>query len=423
MTTSAETQRTHLSNLIAPSFCDVHRECENYTHFWLSGGRGSGKSSFISIEIIFGIMENPNANGVVLRKVGETIRDSVFAQLEWAIEMLGVGDKWEIKRSVPEMVFKKTGQKILFRGGDNPQKIKSSKVSKGYIRYIWYEEADEFHGMKEIRNINQSLMRGGADFTVFYSYNPPQNRRSWVNRETRAERDDTYTLKTDYRGMPREWLGEQFFLEAEYLEKSHPENYRHEYLGEPTGTGGEVFRNLELKSLTDAEVKTFDNIRCGVDFGFALDPFVYIVCFLHNNRLYIFDEIYAKGIANGEAAERIYEKGYPDKMIVCDSAEPKSINDLRQYGLRVRGAKKGPDSISHGIKFLQSLEKIVIDRARSPNAAREFSEYELDRDKDGEFKNTYPDRDNHTIDAVRYALEDDISCRRARIIKRKDLNL
>ena len=147
------------------------------------------------------------------------------------------------------------------------------------------------------------------------------------------------------------------------------------------------------------------------------------MCFLHNNRLYIFDEIYAKGIANGEAAERIYEKGYPDKMIVCDSAEPKSINDLRQYGLRVRGAKKGPDSISHGIKFLQSLEKIVIDRARSPNAAREFSEYELDLDKDGEFKHTYPDRDNHTIDAVRYALEDDISCRRARIIKRKDLNL
>lgn len=423
MTTSEQTVRINLSNLISPSFYAVHRKRESYTHFWLSGGRGSGKSSFISLEIIYGIMRNENTNAVVLRKVGATIRDSVFAQLEWAIEMLGVSDKWEIKASVPEMIYRKTGQKILFRGADNPQKIKSIKTSHGCIKYVWYEELDEFHGMKEIRTINQSLLRGGANFTVFYSYNPPQNRRSWVNREAVRERQDTLKHQSNYIGMPKDWLGKQFFLEAEYLKETQPDLYNHEYLGEPTGTGGEIFNNIEIRPLDDAEINAFDNLRCGVDFGFALDPFVYIVCYLHNNKLFIFDEIYAKGMTNRNAAERIAEKGYGEKLIVCDSAEPKSINDLRQYGLRVRGAKKGPDSIAYGIRFLQSLEKIVIDGQRSPNAAREFSEYELERDREGYFRSEYPDKNNHCIDAVRYALEDDITNRRARIIKRKELNL
>lgn len=421
--TSAQTLTLKLSSLIAPSLIGVHRARERYTHFWLSGGRGSGKSSFISLEIIYGIMRNKGTNAVVLRKVGETLRDSVFAQLEWAIEMLGVSDMWEMKPSVPEMIFKKTGQKILFRGADKPQKLKSLKVKSGYIRYVWYEELDEFHGMKEIRTVNQSLLRGGQKFTVFYSFNPPPNRRSWVNREELKERSDTLTHRSTYLDMPREWLGEQFFLEAEYLKKTHSDQYRHEYLGEPTGTGGEVFTNLEVRKITDEERSAFDNIRCGVDFGFAADPFVYIVCYLHNNKLFILDEIYAKGMTNRNAAERIFEKGYSSKMIVCDSAEPKSINDLRQYGLRVRGAKKGPDSIDFGLRFLQSLEKIVIDGARCKNSAREFSEYELERDKNGDFRSDYPDKNNHTIDAVRYALEDDINNRRARIINRKEIDL
>ncbi len=161
-TTSAENRTIKLTDIIAPAFYDVHKSRDKYTHIWLSGGRGSGKSSFISVEIILGIMQCPDANAAVLRKVGDTLRDSVFSQLEWAISMLGVTDKWVVKPSLPEMVYKPTGQKILFRGADNPQKIKSVKVSRGYIRYIWYEETDEFHGMREIRNINQSLMRDGA---------------------------------------------------------------------------------------------------------------------------------------------------------------------------------------------------------------------------------------------------------------------
>ena len=412
-----------LDRLIAPSFYKVHNSIEDYTHFWLCGGRGSTKSSFVSVEIILGIMKNADTNAVVLRKVGAYLKDSVFSQLEWAIEKLGVSDMWDIKASVTEMVYKKTGQKILFRGADKVQKLKSTKVTHGYIRYIWYEELDEFCGMKEIRSINQSMMRGGEKFTVFYSYNPPQNRRSWVNREALKKRDDMLVHKSTYLDVPKSWLGEQFFLEAKYLKKLHINQYNHEYLGEVTGTGGEIFDNLEVVKLSDEEVKSFDNIKCGVDFGFAADPFVYVGCFYHNNKLFIFDEIYAKGMTNHNAAEKIFEKGFANKLIVCDSAEPKSINDLRMFGLRVRGARKGPDSIEYGIRFLQSLEKIVIDPERCPNVTREFSEYELERDTDGEFKSVYPDKNNHTIDAVRYALEDEITKKKARVIKRSELDL
>lgn len=412
-----------LDRLIAPSFYKVHNSIEDYTHFWLCGGRGSTKSSFVSVEIILGIMKNADTNAVVLRKVGAYLKDSVFSQLEWAIEKLGVSDMWDIKASVPEMVYKKTGQKILFRGADKVQKLKSTKVTHGYIRYIWYEELDEFCGMKEIRSINQSMMRGGEKFTVFYSYNPPQNRRSWVNREALKKRDDMLVHKSTYLDVPKNWLGEQFFLEAKYLKKLHINQYNHEYLGEVTGTGGEIFDNLEVVKLSDEEVKSFDNIKCGVDFGFVADPFVYVVCFYHNNKLFIFDEIYAKGMTNHNAAEKIFEKGFANKLIVCDSAEPKSINDLRMFGLRVRGARKGPDSIEYGIRFLQSLERIVIDPERCPNVTREFSEYELERDTDGEFKSVYPDKNNNTIDAVRYALEDEITKKKAMVIKRSELDL
>lgn len=412
-----------LNDLIAPSFYEVHNSINDFTHFWLCGGRGSTKSSFISIEIILGIMKNPGTNAVALRKVGQYLKDSVFSQLQWAIEKLGVNDMWEIKPSVPEMIFIKTGQKILFRGADKVQKLKSTKVNNGYIRYIWYEELDEFNGMAEIRSINQSMMRGGDKFTVFYSYNPPANRRSWVNKQALKKRDDMLIHKSTYLDVPEHWLGKQFFLEAEYLKKVHFERYSHEYLGEVTGTGGEIFSNLEIRTVSKKEYQTFDNIRCGIDFGFAADPFVFIVCCYHNNRLFIFDEIYAKGVTNNHACESIINKGYANKLIVCDSAEPKSIHQLREYGLRVCGAKKGPDSIEYGIKFLQGLEKIVIDKVKCPNCAREFSEYELERDSDGEFRSVYPDRNNHTIDAIRYALESEINGRKGRVIKRSELDL
>lgn len=155
-----------LTDLIAPSFYDLHRDVKQgrHTHYWLKGGRGSTKSSFVSVEIVLGMMRHPDANAVAIRKVGLYLKDSVYEQLVWAVEKLGVSHLWQYKLSPLELVYLPTGQRILFRGADKPKKLKSTKVHKGYIRYIWYEEVDEFGGMEEIRTINQSLLRGGSAF-------------------------------------------------------------------------------------------------------------------------------------------------------------------------------------------------------------------------------------------------------------------
>lgn len=408
-------EKVKLSELIAPSFYEIHNDIKNnrYTHYWLKGGRGSTKSSFVSIEIILGIMKDPNANAVALRKVKETIKDSVFEQLIWAIEKLKVNEYWDIKHNPMELTYLPTGQKILFRGADKPRKIKSIKVSRGYVKFIWYEEVDEFNGIEEIRIINQSLMRGGKEFVVFYTYNPPNRNNAWVNEEILIERHDRKVHHSTYLTVPKAWLGEQFFIEAEHLKKVNEKAYRHEYLGEVTGTGGEVFTNVTIRKITDEEIRRFDRIKRGIDFGYAVDPFVYIVVHYDRTRrkLYIFNEIYKVGLSNRKAAELIKEENKNNGIITADSAEPKSIAELKEYGLKIKGAKKGPDSVDYGIKFLQDLEEIVIDSERCPNAAREFLNYELEKDKDGNFKAEFPDKNNHTIDAVRYALEDDMRAR------------
>ena len=417
----------NLTDIIAPSFYDLFYDIEdnNHTHYWLKGGRGSTKSSFVSVEIILGMMKHPDANAVAIRKVGLYLKDSVYEQLVWAIEKLGVSHLWRQKLNPLELVYIKTGQRILFRGADKPKKLKSTKVHKGYIRYIWYEEVDEFNGIEEIRTINQSLMRGGADFDVFYSYNPPKSQRNWVNKEVLTEQDNKIVHHSTYLTVPHEWLGDEFFREAEYLKESKPDNYAHEYLGEVTGTGGTVFTNITLRSITDEEINTFDKIKRGIDFGYAADPFVYVVGHYDSKRkrLYIFDEIYKVGLSNAKAAEMIKERTNYSQPIICDSAEPKSIAELRGYGLRVQGAKKGPDSVEYGIKFLQSLDEIIIDSKRCPKTAEEFYNYELEPDGNDGFKDGYPDKNNHTIDAVRYALEDEISRKKARVINRKDLGI
>ena len=416
-----------LTDIIAPSFYDLHYDIAdgNYTHYWLKGGRGSTKSSFISVEIILGMMQHPDANAVVIRKVGLYLKDSVYEQLVWAVEKLGVSHLWRQKLSPLELIYLPTGQRILFRGADKPAKLKSTKVSKGYIRYIWYEEVAEFNGMEEIRTINQSLMRGGSKFDAFYSYNPPKSQRNWVNTEVLKKQDNRCVHHSTYLDVPQDWLGDNFFREAEYLKLSNPEAYAHEYLGDVTGTGGTGFANVKLKSISDEEINAFDKIKRGIDFGFAADPFVYVAAHYDgkHKRLYIFDEIYKVGLSNARAAELINERGQYSQYIICDSAEPKSINDFRQLGFRVRGAKKGPDSIEYGVKFLQSLNEIIIDNIRCPKTAEEFYNYELEPDGNDGFKDGYPDKNNHSIDAVRYALEDEISNRKAKIRSRKEIKI
>lgn len=401
-----------LTDLIAPSFYRLHNQVKNetYTHYWLKGGRGSTKSSFISIEIILGIMTNPGTNAVAIRKIGLYLKDSVFEQLIWAIDKLGVTELWQVKLSPLEMIYTPTGQRILFRGADKPKKLKSTKVSKGYIRYIWYEEVDEFGGVEEIRTINQSLMRGGAKFDVFYSYNPPKSQRSWVNTEVLESAPNKLVHHSDYTAVPRDWLGEQFIIEAEHLKATKPEQYAHEYLGEVTGTGGEVFTNVTIRTISNEEIAAFDNIRRGIDWGYAADPFCYGAMHYDRKRkrLYIYYEYYKVGAKYEAICKAIKKENKLNGFITAESAEPRSNDELRERGFRIRKAKKGQGSIEHGISWLQNLEEIIIDKTRCPETAREFLKYELEKDNNGNWKEGFPDKNNHSIDMTRYAMENDM---------------
>ncbi len=410
-TTYQEVNEVSLLDCIAPSFYDIHWDIldGDHTHYWFAGGRGSTKSSFVSVAIILGMMADPLANTIVLRKVKETLKGSVDEQLEWAIDNLGVEDYWHKSLSPLGFTYKPTGQQIRFKGADKPKKIKGSKYAKGYCKYIWYEELDEFNGMEEIRMINQSLMRGGAKFTVFYSYNPPKSANSWVNTEIQMTRDDRIAHKSNYLTVPKDWLGEQFIVEAEHLKTVNELAYRHEYLGEVVGTGGEIFANVQTRKISDEEIEDFYNIRRGLDFGFAADPLAYNVMHYDRKykRLYIYHELYKFAISNRDVYGLLVAENKNNEQIIADSSEPKSIHEFLQYGLRMRGVKKGPDSIDYGIRFLQSLEAIIIDDTRCPETAREFLTYELERDANGNFKSKYPDNNNHSIDAVRYAMNDE----------------
>ncbi len=413
-----EKNNIHLSELIAPSFFELHKDiCKNtHTHYWLKGGRGSCKSSFVSLEIILGIMKDGLANAVVIRKIGQNLRESVYEQLLWAVDALGVERLWE-QRIVPlELKYMPTGQRIIFRGADNPRKMKSVKVRRGYIKFVWFEEADEFENEAEIRIINQSLLRGGRNYIVFYSYNPPKSHASWINSQAAVTREDKIVHHSTYLDVKKEWLGEQFFIEAKHLEKTKPEAYEHEYLGKITGTGGEVFKNLSLREITDEEIKGFDRISRGLDWGYAVDPLHYTVNHLDRTRrrLYIFFELNKTELSNIEAARYIKEENKKGQAVFCDSAEPKSIAELRGYGINAIAAKKGPDSVNFGVKWLQDLEQIIIDPTRCPNTAREFASYEYSRDANGDFRAAFPDKNNHSIDAVRYSREEDF--RKVRVI-------
>lgn len=412
-----------LKDLIAPQFYSIHWDIleGKHTHYKLYGGRGSTKSSFVSIEIIYGMMQDPNANAACFRKVKDTLAESVFEQLLWAIDALEVSHLWKVTLSPLRLTYKPTGQRIVFRGCDDPNKSKSIKVRKGYFKYIWYEERAEFPGDEDERKINQSLMRGGDKYVVFYTWNPPKSLNSWVNQDVLEEREDTLCNHSTYLTVPREWLGEQFFIEAEELRKRKILAYRHEYLGEAIGNGGKVFDNIIIRKITDEEVAMFDKIRQGLDFGFAADPLAYERMHLNKKqrRLYIFGEVYQTNLRSSKAVEYIKILNPENKIITADSEEPRSIDTFNELGLRVVGAKKGPGSVDHGIAYLSDdLDEIIIDPVRCPNAAREFNSYELEKDKNGNFKGGYPDKDNHSIDAVRYGLEGDITMKKAKIRKR-----
>ena len=412
--------KVRLSELIAPSFYEIHKElkAELFDEYWLKGGRGSAKSTFVSIQLILGLLKDSEANAVVTRRYQNELRDTVYGQFEWTIARMGLGSYFKFQVAPMQIIYIPTGQKIVFKAADNPLKMKSINLGKGYIKYAWFEEVDQFAGMEEIRNILQSLFRGeNKKRIVFFSYNPPKSGRSWVNQEAKIPKPGRRVHHSTYLDVPPEWLGERFLTDAEHLKKVNETAYQHEYLGEEVGTGLEVFTNIELRKITDEEIATFDRIRQGLDFGYAVDP----LCFerMHydrkRRRLYLFKEISGLNLFNRQFWDKAQR--FNDVVTIADSAEPKSIAELKSWGMKIKGAKKGPGSVEFGIKWLQDLEQIVIDPERCPLAAREFINYSLETDRNGMIKSQFQDKDNHSIDAARYGLSEDMKDRKLKAAK------
>lgn len=408
------------ADLIAGPFLDVYRDIKNeqHTEYVLYGGRGSTKSSFTSIMFIYLLINHPNMHGIAFRQVANTLRDSVYSQLLWAINVLGLSDKFKMTLTPMEMEYTPTHQKIFFRGADDPSKLKSIKPPFGYIGISWFEELDGFYGPESVRKIEQSVMRGGDKFFNFKTFNPPRTMNSWANQYVRVQKDSQLQHKSDYLSVPRDWLGEPFLLEAEHLKKVNPDAYEHEYMGNPNFSGGMVFNNVQIRPITDEEiygvpdnlgnrVGGFEQPMNGLDFGFYPDPAHYVKCYYDAARmtLYVYKEVRKWKTSNEQMYEAIKKEGdYEDwELLICDSAEPKSVADFRSYGALARGAEKGKESLRYSMKWLQSLSAIVIDQTRAPYTAKEFLEYEFERTRDDEIISAYPDINNHGIDAVRYA--------------------
>ena len=342
-----------VEDLIAPNYDELLDDVINHGHsnYILKGGRGSLKSSFIGFSIPLLMLEHPDVNALIVRKTAKTLRDSVYGQMQFAIDKLGLNSEFTCRVSPMQIKRIKTGQVILFRGLDDPMKIKSIKAPKGYFGITWFEEADQFSGMKEIRSVLQSARRGGSLYWNFMSFNPPETQANFMNEEVLHPGRDTLVHTSDYRTVPDAWLGQQFFNDALELALINPKAYRHEYLGQVTGTGGEVFDNLIIREIPDSEIDTFGSIYFGLDFGWYPDPAHWTKCCYNPAQLtlYIFDELRVNKTSNAELWRRLQnEKGMTGSdVITADSAEPKSISDLREYGAFCRGAEKGPDSVRY----------------------------------------------------------------------------
>lgn len=379
---------------------------KKHLEYVFKGGRGSTKSTTVGMTIVELMKNNHDIHAVVCRKVGNTIKDSVYNKIKWAIGKQEFTEEFDSKLSPMEITLKATGQKIYFRGADDPDKIKSINPEFGYIGILWFEELDQFAGPEEIRKIEQSAIRGGNLAWIFKSFNPPKTMNNWANKYVLEPKENRIVHSSTYLDVPKGWLGQPFIDEAEHLKEVNPNAYEHEYMGIANGNGGNVFEYLEIRDITDEEISRMDKIFQGCDWGFFPDPYAFIRLYYNHNteKIYLIDEIYENKWSNRKSADEILKRKYDDYTITCDSAEPKSINDYRDFGLPARGAIKGPGSVEYSMKWLQT-RTIVIDPKRTPNAYKEFSEYEYERDKDGNVISGYPDENNHLVDACRYATE------------------
>ena len=406
-----------LSNLIPPKFHDVWRASlnQNILHVVCEGGRGSGKSSDVA-HIIIQLIMRYAVNAVCIRKTDNTLEQSVYEQLKWAISEQQVTHLFKFNKSPLRITYLPRGNYIVFRGAQYPERIKSLKDSQFPFAIGWIEELAEFKTEDEVKTITNSLLRGelssGLFYKFFYTYNPPKRKQLWVNKKygTQFQPANTFVHHSTYLDNP--YIAKEFIEEAEATKARDERRYRWEYLGEAIGSGVVPFDNLRFETIPDDLITNFDNIRNGLDFGYATDPLAFVRWHYDkkHNGIYAIDEFYGQKISNRQAANWIKSRGYQSDRIGADSAEPKSIAELHgDFNLpNVYGVKKGPDSVEFGERWLDDLDFICIDPKRTPNIAREFENIDYQVDRDGNPKPRLEDKDNHTIDATRYAFADDM---------------
>lgn len=386
---------------------------KGYNKFWNSkkryvvckGSRGSKKSKTSAIYHICMIMKYPLSNVLVIRKVERTLRDSCFSDLRWAINKLGVNQYWKATTSPLELTYIPTGQKIIFRGLDDSLKITSISVPVGFINFLWIEEAYEINKEADFDMLDESIrgeLSEGYFKRITITFNP-WNEKHWLkSRFFDKESDDVLALTTTY--TCNEWLDEADVKLFEDMRIRNPRRYNVAGLGNWGVVDGLIYENWKEQVFTLSEIRNCETV-CGLDFGYTNDPSAFVIGFLNKEekKLYVWDEIYKKGLSNKKIFEEISELGYQKEKIIGDSAEPKSIDELKGYGLRISGAKKGKDSILNGIQWIQDLEIII--HPRCVNFLTEIGSYMWKEDKFGKKLNEPIDDFNHLMDSMRYALE------------------
>lgn len=390
---------------------------KGYRDFWnfkgryrvCKGSRASKKSKTTALFFIYSMMKYPGANLLVIRKVYRTLKDSCFTDLKWAINTLQVNDYWSVKESPLEMVYIPTGQKILFRGLDDPLKVTSITVETGNLCWAWIEEAYEINKEQDFNMLDESI-RGTVEEPLYkqitLTFNP-WNERHWLKKRFFDVEDENIMAKTT-NYMCNEWLDDSDKKLFEDMKKNNPRRYQVAGLGNWGIVEGLVYENWEEKEFDVNEISKRKGVKSafGLDFGYTNDPSAFFCGLIDvaNKEIYVFDEIYRNAMKNREIAEEIIRKGYGKEKIVADSQEPKSIDELYDLGLKgIRKSRKGKDSINNGVQYIQDY-KIII-HPRCVNFITEISNYMWDKDKFDNPINKPVDDFNHLMDAMRYALE------------------
>ncbi|MGL5426397.1 MAG: PBSX family phage terminase large subunit [Cetobacterium sp.] len=410
--------RINLSEKITKEFYESYKIFKNKDILEMVeyGGRGGGKSSNVFIFPIMRIISE-EIDCLVLRKVANTIRTSVFSQVIWCLGHLGISHLFKVNYSRMEIIYKPRGNGFYFKGADDPMKIKSLKTLYPVAVTI-FEEVDQFKTWDEVDHIKQSVLRGEIDhFKLIYLFNPPKNKYHWCNKKWLfGNTEGMHVHRSSYLDNPK--LPVQFVREAEKAKLENELRYRWVYLGEPIGSDVVPFPNLRVeKELSQELINSFDNIKQGLDWGFGGDAFAF--CRTHydkrNQTIYVFGEIYGHGLSNFTTANKIISNGWNDYSVTADSAEPKSIADFNDnYGINALKTKKGPGSVETGFRWLGS-QNIVVCAKRCPNAALELQMADFKLDRNGNLTTEIEGLD-HLLDALRYAYETEYNFNKLKIL-------